>query len=250
MRDTTAVESPRDRMALAEDAGYGRISPASVFAGTLVALGAFTVLLALAAAIAAGAGMDTELSTGQWDTVGVGGGIVLGLVALLSYVFGGYTAGRMARRAGVVHGVLVFVTAVVLVAVVAAATHLFTDTQADDILGNLRSAGIPVDADEWRNLGTVAGIASLVAMLLGAVVGGLWGERWHGRLVTRALDPDVGPEADTRKRAEEVRGDADRQHEEAADRVHQGTGGRDDAGAGEGTGRERGLHRDLDNLPG
>ena len=38
-------------------------------------------------------------------------------------------------------------------------------------------------------------------MLLGAVAGGFLGERWHGKLVRRALDPSVGPEADARAAA-------------------------------------------------
>src|SRR5205085_1493018 len=41
-----------------------------------------------------------------------------------------------------------------------------------DILKNLRLLGLPVRRTEWRDIGNVAGIASLVGMAAGAVVGG------------------------------------------------------------------------------
>ena len=47
MRRRHVIESNRDRMALAHDAGYGRISGVSILAGTLVAYGAFAVVLEL-----------------------------------------------------------------------------------------------------------------------------------------------------------------------------------------------------------
>jgi hypothetical protein len=31
-------------------------------------------------------------------------------------------------------------------------------------------------------------------MLVGSILGGVSGERWHGKLVARALDPTIGPE--------------------------------------------------------
>src|SRR5437764_11903217 len=101
------VESPRDRVALAEDAGMGRISGVSVLAGTLVAYGAFLVVLAIAGGIAAALGMNTDLGSRDFRTLGFGGGIAVAVVLLVSYLFGGYVAGRMARRAGAMNGFLV-----------------------------------------------------------------------------------------------------------------------------------------------
>jgi hypothetical protein len=206
------VETPRDRIALAEDAGVGPVSIASVFAGTLVAFGAAVLLLALAAAIAGGAGVNVDIQSNNWRNAGVAGGAILAGVLLLSYLFGGYSAGRMARRRGLLHGLLVFVTSLVAVGVATVVARLLTDADADTILRNLRSVGVPTTGSEWRDVVTVAGIGSLAAMLVGSVIGGRVGERWHTRLMRRALDPDVGREG-------AIRRDAAVAHTDAVDRV-------------------------------
>jgi hypothetical protein len=206
------VETPKDRVALARDAGVGRVSIASVFAGTLVAFGGTVVILALASVIAAGTDLDQRLADASWREAGTAGGAILAGALFLSFLFGGYSAGRMARRTGFLHGVLVFVTSLVGLAVVTAVARMLTDTSTDAVLRNLRSVGVPTNSDEWRDVATVAGLASLAAMLLGACLGGLWGDRWHNRLLARALDPTIGEEGD-------VRTVADARHEDAVRRV-------------------------------
>jgi hypothetical protein len=215
MSRRTVVETPKDRMALARDAGVGRVSIASTFAGTLVAFGATVVLLALAAAVAAGTNVEETLADASWRDAGTAGGIILAATLLVAYLFGGYTAGRMARRSGLTHGILVFCTSLAGVAVVAAVARMLTDTTTDSILRNLRSVGVPTSGDEWGDVVTVAGVGSLAAMFLGSCLGGIWGERWHNRLLARALDPTVGTEADLRTRADA----ADTAHDEATARV-------------------------------
>jgi hypothetical protein len=100
----------------------------------------------------------------------------------------------MARRAGLLHGIAVFILALVIVALVAAIAATQTDTSA--IRDNLRSLGIPTTGAEWADVGTLAGIGSLAAMLVGALLGGLLGERWHTKLTRRAASPKYGPERD------------------------------------------------------
>ncbi len=208
-----AVETRSDRAVLAQHAGLGRVSLASVLAGTLVAYGAFAVLLAITAAVAEAVGFETDLSTNEWRTLGAAGGAVVAVVLLLCYLFGGYVAGRMARRAGATNGLMVFVFGVVVVAGVAGLVNVFTD--GDEILRNLRNVGVPTSSAEWSDLGTVAGIGSLVAMLAGSTVGGALGERWHTKLLALAADPSVGPEADARAAAEHHRRELRRAEERA-----------------------------------
>jgi hypothetical protein len=192
MTASDPIETRRDRATLTREAGIGKLSFISVLAGVLVAYGAFAVLAALAGAAAAAIGLNTDLSANNWAEFGVGGAIGAAIVLLLAYLFGGYVAGRMARRAGLLHGLAVFVLALVIVALVAAIAAAQTDTSA--IRGNLRSLGIPTTGAEWGDVGTLAGIGSLVAMLLGAVLGGMLGERWHTKLARRAASPDFGPD--------------------------------------------------------
>ena len=185
-------ESPRDRAALAREAGLGRLSLPSVLAGVLVAYGAFAVLAALVGAVAAAIGLTTDLAGNDWATLGVGSAIAVAILLLVAYLFGGYVAGRMARRAGLVNGLAVFVLAVVLVAVVAAIAASQAD--ANTVQANLRNLGIPTTGTEWGKIGSLAGIGSLAAMLVGALVGGVLGERWHTKLTRRAVSDNYGPD--------------------------------------------------------
>jgi hypothetical protein len=189
-----SYESPRDRAALAREAGLSRLSLPSVLAGVLVAYGAFAVLAALVGAAAAAIGLNTDLAGNDWDwaTLGMGSAIAVAVVLLLAYLFGGYVAGRMARRAGLLNGLAVFVLAVVLVAVVAAIAA--SQANAGTVQANLRSLGIPTTGTEWGKVATVAGIGSLAAMLVGALLGGLLGERWHTKLTRRAVSGKYGPD--------------------------------------------------------
>ncbi len=202
MRSRVLRETGRERRELAADAGYGGFSFTSVLAGVLVAYGAFAILLGLAAAIVGAADADTDLST-DWEQLGTTGGLVVAGLLFLSYLFGGYVAGRMARRNGLAHGAGVLVLGIVIVGVVAALVRSSAGT--DTIADNLRSLGIPTTADEYGQAGTVAGIASLLALVLGSLLGGALGERWHARLFARAADPTVGAQAAAARDAEEAR---------------------------------------------
>jgi hypothetical protein len=95
-----SYETPGDRASLVREAGLGKLSLPSVLAGVLVAYGAFAILAALAATAAAAIGLNTELNRNEWAALGTGSAIALAVVLLLAYLFGGYVAGRMARRAG------------------------------------------------------------------------------------------------------------------------------------------------------
>lgn len=217
MRRTNAAESGSDRVALAKDAGMGRISLFGVLAGTLVAYGAFLVLAAVVAAVANALNVSDDVATLNWEELGVTSGLIVAAVLFLSYLFGGYVAGRMARRAGALNGFLVFVLGVLVVVVVSLLVNLATN--GDDVVRNFRTAGIPTSGEEWGNAGTVAGIASLVALVLGPVLGGILGERWHAKLVRRAVDPTVGVEARYRQQAEHRQRAAEERHEEAQARA-------------------------------
>jgi hypothetical protein len=97
----------------------------------------------------------------------------------------------MARRAGLLNGLAVFVLAIVLITAVGAIVAGQADV--DTIRTNLRSLGIPTSGSEWSDIGTLAGIASLAAMLIGALVGGVLGERWHSKLTRRAVSGKYRP---------------------------------------------------------
>jgi hypothetical protein len=198
-----SYETSGDRASLAREAGVGKLSFISVLAGTLVAYGAFAVLAALAGAAATAIGLTNDLSSNDWARLGTGSAIAGAIVLFVAYLFGGYVAGRMARRAGLLNGLAVFILAIVLITAVGAIVASQADV--DTIRTNLRSLGIPTSGSEWSDIGTLAGIASLAAMLIGALVGGVLGERWHSKLTRRAVSgkyrSDPGDRPTTGERA-------------------------------------------------
>lgn len=201
MRRTRMAESRRDRMAVANDAGVGTLSLVSVLAGVLVAYGAFGVMAAVAVAVLRAAGIDaSSFSRNDWHTLGTGGAVLAGCVLLISYLFGGYVAGRMARRAGGANGLFVFILGILLAVGVGAAVGSQGGSTA--VMDHLRSLGVPTRWSEWSAIGTAAGAGSLLAMLLGSLFGGMKGERWHGKLVTLATTGSQVEPIDLRSKEE------------------------------------------------
>jgi hypothetical protein len=209
------VEGRRDRLELVREAGWGGVSWRSVVAGVLVAYGVIGACIGIAAAVLHPIGytLDT-LSDDDWQRVGLIAGLGAAAVFLGAFTFGGYTAGRMARRAGLRNGVLVVVLGVVLLVALAAVAQLEGATSA--IADRLESLGAPTDGTTWYGLGVLSGAVALGGMILGGVLGGVRGEQWHQRLLVRAANPDIGPEADLRAAAERQR----RAAEKALARAH------------------------------
>ena len=211
MADAITGETNKDRANLAREAGIGKLSLLAILAGAVTAFGSFAILLAIISAIAGAVGANTDFGTLDWREVGIGAGITIAIALLVAYLFGGYVAGRMARRAGWLNGLAVFVLAILVPAILAA----ILSSQADKVdpaagptaLGNLRSIGVPTSGEEWAEIGTIVGLGSLLAMLAGSVLGGILGERWHSKLprpvptetrtVVDRADPDVHPQETT-----------------------------------------------------
>lgn len=208
------IERARDRKALVAAAGLPTTSVVSVLAGTLTAIGAVALLLVALAGIGELFDFSTsDLNGNNWDDIGLAGAIAFAVVTFLGYLFGGYVAGRMARRAGVRHGVLVFVLGLLLTLGAAGIASAISDRDA--AADRLRDQGVPTDADDWSGVGVVAGLATLGAMLVGSVLGGTRGERWHGRLVTRAADPSVRSRDEQRAEQAEAKAAEERHSVEA-----------------------------------
>jgi hypothetical protein len=57
---------------------------------------------------------------------------------------------------------------------------------------------VPTDQSTWGDIGIGAGIAAGAAMLLGSILGGIRGDRWHGRLATAVVEHREAVERDAR----------------------------------------------------
>lgn len=195
---TTAVEKSKTRSDLAQLAGRGPFSLIAMLAGVLVGYATFALLLGGAVAILRGNGSQLDLSE-NWGDLSNRGGLLLGGLLFLAYLLGGYIAGRMAWRRGAAHGVLVVLGSILVVAI--AAALLGALTKPDDVKGiteALERFGVPITSEEWGNVEAVTWVAAMGGMLLGAVLGGLLGERWFTKVSRRALDAEL----DLRERME------------------------------------------------
>jgi hypothetical protein len=166
----------------------GGVAGSAVVTGVVVSFGAMFLLSAIVGGVLVGLGAtDGSVTQGEAIDAGIGAGIALVVAQFLSYLWGGYTAGRMARGAGVANGVLVPIVALV----VAAATVGLVAALGAEAHLNLpfSTNSLPVDDANLVDWGIGVGAAALVAMFLGGMIGGAAGARWHTKLERSA---DVG----------------------------------------------------------
>lgn len=163
----------------------GGVSTWSILSGILVSFGAFVVLHALVGAVLAGTGVTEGILTPD-EVAAAGVGAVIGLVVIqfLAYFWGGYTAGRMARGSGWLNGALVAVGAIVLVAAVGAAVAGLAGVDLETAFGSTIGPLSPADVNETV---TAVGLALIGSMLVGGLIGGRMGARWHTKLENSQL---------------------------------------------------------------
>lgn len=189
--DLAAAAHAPDRRAVvaAERERFGGVKVGSAFFGWLTAMGTAVLLTALLVAAGTAVGLSTDTPATEMagqaasnpGAVGVAGAVTLGLVLFVAYYCGGYVAGRMARFDGARQGVAVWVWAV-LVAVVVAVLGVVAGDRYDVLAGLDGFPRIPVGEGELSTAGVVAVVVAAATSLLGAVVGGLAGMRYHRRV--------------------------------------------------------------------
>lgn len=168
------------------DSARGGVSIGAILTGVLVSFGALLIISALVGGVLVATGLEPDdIAGGEEVEVGIGIGIGVLVGQFLAYLWGGYTAGRMARGAGAANGILVPVVALIIVGIVGAiAAALGATAELGPPFGATR---LPIEGDyvvEW-SLAVAAGI--FLAMLLGGLLGGLAGARWHTRLEEEAM---------------------------------------------------------------
>lgn len=172
------------------DRARGGVSFWSILTGVVVAFGAFLLLSSIIGGILSALGIaEGGIPSGSEAVeAGIGAGIGLVIAQFLSYLWGGYTAGRMARGKGLTNGILVPVLAIVVLLVLGAiATFVANNVSgvsAQDAQG-VQELGLPLG--KLADIGTAIGIGMLVAMFLGGALGGKMGERWHSKLEEREM---------------------------------------------------------------
>ncbi|WP_411374719.1 Yip1 family protein [Arthrobacter sp. MPF02] len=176
---------------------FGGIKVGSAFFGWLTATGMAVLLTALVAAAGTAVGLASNTDVNEavnqaaqnQGTVGLVGIIVLLVILFVSYYCGGYVAGRMARFNGAKQGLMVWVWALIVAILVSILGLVFG--QQFNVLANLNSfPRIPINEGQLTTTSIIAAVVVAAVALVGAVLGGLAGMRFHRKVDRAGFTPD------------------------------------------------------------
>ena len=159
---------------------FGGTSWGAAFFGWLSATGLAVLLVALVSAADVALGLTEGASA---EAIGLRGAVALLVVLFLSYLAGGYVAGRMSRFSGAQQGLAVWLVGLVVVLLVSAAAAALGSEY--NVLARLELPRIPVGEGTATTTGLVTLAAAAAASLVGALLGGALGTHYH-RKVDRA----------------------------------------------------------------
>lgn len=158
----------------------GGFSFGSVLTGLLVALSSTALLTIGIGEVLVERGYELSgilRADPFWASASAGTAFVVS--TFLSYVWGGYTAGRMGRGAGFLHGALVAILTILAGAVLG---YVAVGVRNIDVIDVPFGVGtLPLDAN-LNSLGVGVVAAYALAMLIGGAWGGVMGARWHTKL--------------------------------------------------------------------
>lgn len=173
-RQTTA--DPYAGIAAARERFGGIDIPASLV-GMLTAL---STTLILAGLIGAALGAVDYQSGLEGDAKDISTWSMIGGVAVLlvAYLIGGWAAGRIARYDGARNGFATGIWTLVLGGILAG-LGAWIGTEYDVF----RNVDLPqwFSTDAFTTRAIISGVAAILAMFAGGILGGLWGERYHRR---------------------------------------------------------------------
>jgi hypothetical protein len=183
----------------------GGVSAGPILTGVVVAFGAMALLSVLITGILVALGLaDADITRGDLVDAGIGVAIGLVIAQFLAYLWGGYTAGRMARGSGVANGLLVALVAIIIaVCLTAIATAVGANANVElPFRVNLPFSPQDIAGDsDAQTLGLGMLIAALLAMFVGGAIGGALGSRWHTKLERAHYDEGAdGRAIDLRER--------------------------------------------------
>jgi hypothetical protein len=183
--ETVVAPDRREVVSRQKDA-FGGMKFGSCFFGWLAASGAAVLLAALVTGVGAALGLSRDVQTAgtspaQAESVGFTGGIVLLAIIFVSYLAGGYVAGRMARFNGLKQGLGVWLWAVIIAILVGVAGWL-ASAQFDVLARTNSFPRLPLNEGTLTTGGILVAIGVVAASLVGALLGGLAGMRYHRRV--------------------------------------------------------------------
>ena len=167
-----------------EKAEFGGMRFFLAFFGWLTATGAVVLLTALVTGVLALIGVQNQTASASnpstQQTAGIVGIVVLAIVLFIGYYIGGYVAGRMARFSGLKQGLAVWLWAVIIAVVVAIIGAISANNAG--AFSQLNSTGLPISGATAATAGIASLIVAVVFSLVGALLGGIGGMRFHRKV--------------------------------------------------------------------
>ncbi len=191
--DTRESAYPRGYFEAAEDREdrlrnmYGGIDWLASLLGFVFAAVAGAVLGAIAGVVLGPLGLSPDLSDAL-GTAAITGLVLLGLLIFLTYLFGGYVSGRLARFDGGRNGamLLLWTLALALLAVLAGGILSgFLPTIISESIRGFIQNNVLSTIGNLSRLGTVGilvAVGAVLAALLGGFFGGRLGSRYHAQI--------------------------------------------------------------------
>ena len=163
---------------------YGGVDWLASFIGCVFAIVCSTILLLFFSGLVLNPlGFTLDLRGREIDTAIITGLVIVGLVLFVSYFFGGYVAGRLARFDGGLNGAATVLWGVLLSAILLVGSFLpgplfrflqeFVQSNVLPTIGGLTETGLV-------GAGIIVGV--LLLELLGGFLGGRFGNLYHTRI--------------------------------------------------------------------
>jgi hypothetical protein len=159
---------------------YGGVDWLASFLGFVFAIVLGAVFSAVAGLVPFG--ITPDLSGGRIGASVITGLALLGVLIFLTFFFGGYVAGRLARFDGGRNGAMVLVWMFIVVVILSLAAAIFSGFLPAGMAGGIANLvdRIVSTADNLAGVvGLVTAAAALLLALLGGTLGGRMGSRYH-----------------------------------------------------------------------
>jgi len=171
---------------------FGGMKIGCSFFGWLTATGTAVLLTGLLAAVGAALGLGRNVDPaapvgGDVRTASLVGAIIAAAVVLVAYFCGGYVAARMARFNGLKQGLGVWLWALIAAVVVTILALILGDRF--NMLSSLNGViPIPASREAMTTASIITAVAIILVSLVGALLGGLAGMRFHRRVDRAGFD--------------------------------------------------------------
>lgn len=165
---------------------YGGIDWLASFLGFVFALVAGAFLSGIAGLVLVPLGFSPNLGAGTLGPAAITGLVVVGVVLFLTYFFGGYVSGRLARFDGGLNGVMLVLWTLVFGLLAVLAGGILSSFLPAGFAGQIRNVvqgGVLPAFNSLVSIGAI-GIGILVGAFLIALLGGFVGGRTGGRYHT------------------------------------------------------------------